>query len=105
MRSRVYERDGHKCVKCGTTENLTLDHRIPRSRGGRSTMENLQTMCHDCNNEKADKMPGELPGDWYMAGNGQLRLRTAPCAPEPELEQKPLVAIGELCKVLENVQT
>lgn len=53
-RARVYERDGYRCVECGTTRRLTLDHRIPRSQGGTSDEENLQTMCRDCNERKGD---------------------------------------------------
>ena len=58
-RERVYARDGHCCVACGATERLTLDHRIPRSRGGADTEENLQVMCFRCNQAKGNRMPGE----------------------------------------------
>lgn len=57
MRQRVYERDGHRCVQCGTDSDLTLDHIKPRSRGGKTVMENLQTMCKPCNGAKADTWP------------------------------------------------
>lgn len=60
-RRRVYERDGHRCVECGRPESeenpLTIDHIIPRSRGGTDAETNLQTMCFRCNQEKADTMP------------------------------------------------
>lgn len=56
IRREVYERDGHKCVKCGTTETLTLDHIIPWSRGGDDTVENLQTMCRPCNSRKGNRV-------------------------------------------------
>jgi 5-methylcytosine-specific restriction endonuclease McrA len=62
QRERIYERDGHRCVSCGTDENLTLDHRIPKSRGGPSTDDNLQTMCAPCNQAKADSMPTDPVG-------------------------------------------
>ena len=51
-RSRIYKRDGNKCLLCGSEENLTLDHAVPKSLGGNSTDENLQTMCKPCNNTK-----------------------------------------------------
>lgn len=57
LRSQVYERDGGKCVECGTSEKLTLDHIIPRSKGGKRVFENLQTMCSTCNNRKGNKLP------------------------------------------------
>lgn len=51
-RMKVYERDGFKCVTCGTQQNLTLDHIKPEVLGGESTIENLQTMCKSCNSRK-----------------------------------------------------
>jgi 5-methylcytosine-specific restriction endonuclease McrA len=62
QRERIYERDGYRCVECGTQEDLTLDHRIPKSRGGSNADDNLQTMCALCNQAKADSMPAELVG-------------------------------------------
>lgn len=56
-RKVVYERDGHKCVQCGTTSDLTLDHIVPKSKGGSSEVDNLQTMCAPCNHAKADAIP------------------------------------------------
>jgi 5-methylcytosine-specific restriction endonuclease McrA len=61
-RRNVFLRDDFTCQYCGTrgtTNELTLDHVIPRSRGGRTTWENVVTCCTDCNNKKADRMPGE----------------------------------------------
>ena len=40
------------CVGCGTTDNLTVDHIIPLSRGGRHTIGNLQSLCGSCNSSK-----------------------------------------------------
>jgi 5-methylcytosine-specific restriction endonuclease McrA len=53
----VFARDGFACVACGATENLTVDHRLPRSRGGTNALENLQTMCSPCNNAKGNALP------------------------------------------------
>jgi 5-methylcytosine-specific restriction endonuclease McrA len=55
-RKRVFNRDGNKCLQCGRTWGLTLDHIIPRSRGGTNRQNNLQTLCHPCNQRKADTL-------------------------------------------------
>lgn len=52
VRLQVYARDDNKCVRCGTTEGLSLDHILSRSRGGTDDMSNLQTMCQPCNQDK-----------------------------------------------------
>lgn len=53
MRYEVLRRDGFKCVKCGRSAKdgvrLHVDHIVPVSRGGKSVMNNLQTLCEDCN--------------------------------------------------------
>lgn len=55
-RQNVYRRDNHTCVYCGNKDQgkLTLDHVVPRSKGGKDTWDNLVTSCYDCNQEKAD---------------------------------------------------
>lgn len=52
----VWNRDGGKCVYCGSTENLQFDHIIPFSKGGATTIENLQLLCQKCNLEKSNKI-------------------------------------------------
>lgn len=52
----VYRRDGARCVHCGSTENLQLDHIIPFSKGGATSLENLQLLCQKCNLEKSNKI-------------------------------------------------
>ena len=52
----VFHRDGCRCVICGSTENLQLDHIIPHSLGGANTIENLQVLCQKCNLEKSNKI-------------------------------------------------
>ena len=49
-----------RCNYCGTPHSLTVDHIIPRSRGGTSAKSNLQILCVDCNGLKADNMPWEM---------------------------------------------
>lgn len=48
-REAVFERDGHKCVRCGSEEYLQADHILPQSCGGPHIMENLRTLCRSCN--------------------------------------------------------
>ena len=58
-RNRIYKRDGYQCVYCGSHRNLTLDHVIPKSRGGTNEWTNLVTSCQKCNLRKADRTPEE----------------------------------------------
>lgn len=61
-RLNIYARDRFICQYCGVrgmTEDLTFDHVLPRSRGGRTTWENIVTCCIGCNKEKADRTPDE----------------------------------------------
>lgn len=52
----VYRRDGGRCQECGATEDLQLDHIIPFSKGGATSVENLQLLCGKCNREKSNKI-------------------------------------------------
>lgn len=54
-RKNILKRDNHRCQYCGATTNLTIDHIIPKSRGGEETWENLVTACIKCNNKKGDR--------------------------------------------------
>jgi len=54
-RAMIYKRDGHKCQYCGATRRLTIDHVIPRSKGGKDTWQNLVVACSKCNTLKGDK--------------------------------------------------
>lgn len=61
-RSNVYLRDRHRCQYCGHTASvadLTLDHVLPRSRGGRTTWRNIVVSCVPCNARKGDRRPEE----------------------------------------------
>jgi hypothetical protein len=44
-----------KCLHCGSTEDLQVDHIIPVSKGGGDNIENLQPLCGSCNRKKSDK--------------------------------------------------
>lgn len=61
-RLNIYARDGFTCQYCRErkqTEDLTFDHVIPRSRGGKTCWENIVTCCIACNSAKADRTPAE----------------------------------------------
>ncbi len=61
-RKNILLRDRYTCQFCGfvfSASDLTLDHVIPRSRGGRTDWDNLVACCHPCNNVKRDRLPEE----------------------------------------------
>lgn len=62
-RTRIYKRDNYECVYCGSKRELTLDHVLPKSRGGTNGWTNLVTSCMKCNRKKADKTPEEAKMD------------------------------------------
>ncbi|HEY3706491.1 MAG TPA: HNH endonuclease [Terracidiphilus sp.] len=62
-RKNILLRDRNTCQYCGVvlpSSELTLDHVVPRSRGGNSTWENLVACCHACNRRKGNRMLAEL---------------------------------------------
>lgn len=70
-RKNVLKRDNFKCMYCGSTNGLTIDHIVPKSKGGKTTWENLVTACNPCNNKKDNK---------YLHEVG-FNLRTTPKMP------------------------
>lgn len=74
-RRALFARDGWSCQYCGTTGRLTLDHVIPRSRGGDSVWENVVASCAPCNLRKGDRLPEEA----------QMHPRVKPRPPAPAL--------------------
>jgi hypothetical protein len=77
-RSGIFRRDKHICQYCYEkfpVSKLTVDHVMPRARGGRSDWINCTTSCFECNNRKSDRTPDE-------AG---MRLLTKPCIPHINL--------------------
>jgi 5-methylcytosine-specific restriction endonuclease McrA len=70
-RREVLRRDHYSCQYCGSTKNLTLDHVIPRSKGGKHSWDNVVIACERCNSRKGDRTP-------LQAG---MLLRSQPKAP------------------------
>jgi 5-methylcytosine-specific restriction endonuclease McrA len=93
-RSAVLNRDAYRCIYCGVQsgvvqsgrilqrDDFTLDHIIPRSRGGRNTWGNTACACYRCNQRKADRTPHEagMPMLWepktprvsYVVAEGEV---------------------------------
>jgi 5-methylcytosine-specific restriction endonuclease McrA len=70
-RANLFRRDRGECQYCGSQRHLTIDHVIPKSKGGKTNWTNLVTACNRCNVNKGDKTPDQ-------AG---LTLKTAPFKP------------------------
>ena len=76
-RRALFARDDWRCVYCGTASGrMTLDHVVPRSRGGDSVWENVVTSCAPCNLRKGNRLLDELPA---------MALRSLPRPPAPVL--------------------
>jgi len=59
-RKNIIKRDGHRCQYCGQSRTaMTVDHVIPKNRGGEDVWENLVCACVRCNNRKGDRTPEE----------------------------------------------
>jgi 5-methylcytosine-specific restriction endonuclease McrA len=75
-RRALFARDDWRCAYCGTAHGrLTLDHVVPRSRGGESSWENVVTSCAPCNLKKGNRLLHEA----------RMHLRTQPRPPSPVL--------------------
>lgn len=93
-RNGVFQRDAYTCAYCGiglgqvqrgrvvTKQTFTIDHVVPRAKGGKNTWGNTVCACATCNNRKADKLPNE-------AG---MKLRWEPKLPRVDY----LVASGDV---------
>ncbi|MDX2092869.1 MAG: HNH endonuclease [Kofleriaceae bacterium] len=74
-RVNIYARDGYRCQYCGTKcsiDQLTYDHVVPRSRGGRTSWDNIVSCCYMCNRRKANRTPAEA----------KMALLSTPVRPE-----------------------
>ena len=75
-RKAVLARDAWTCQYCGSTKaGLTVDHVIPRSRGGESIWENIVASCASCNRRKGNRLPREI----------RMHPRKLPKAPGPNV--------------------
>jgi 5-methylcytosine-specific restriction enzyme A len=63
------------CSACGTTSDLTGDHRIPLSKGGTSTLENIQVLCRLCNSSKGSRLGWREAG--FLGSAGEPRSLAA----------------------------
>ena len=73
-RRALLMRDDYTCQYCGTQpgkEHLTMDHILPRSRGGKTEWENMATACAPCNRKKGNRTPEEA----------HMKLRKPPTRP------------------------
>ncbi len=74
-RRAVFARDNWTCQYCGARSQLTVDHVVPRSKGGSSTWDNIVASCAPCNRRKGNALPRQ-------AG---MRLLTQPRTPSPHV--------------------
>lgn len=56
VKKAVWERDGGRCVICGSRRQLEYDHHIPFSKGGSNTERNIRILCKECNRKKTDRI-------------------------------------------------
>ena len=95
-RKNIFERDKYTCQYCGIKppskrvalkwmedKALTFDHLLPRSRGGKTTWDNIATCCQKCNAKKSNRTPGEMgwkikklpiQPKWYPTLNISLKM-------------------------------
>ncbi len=95
-RRAVFARDRWTCQYCGHERgNLTVDHVIPRSKGGPSTWENIVTCCAPCNRRKGDRLPKQanmVPARAPKAPNPAIFIHVAAPTIPAAWEQYLLVA-------------
>ena len=86
-RREAFLRDNHRCQYCGKAgRNLTIDHVVPRVRGGRHEWENVVTACMQCNHRKAGRTPVEAG---MRLRNPPVQPKTSPYRPfQPYLESR-----------------
>jgi hypothetical protein len=99
-RRKILDRDGRRCVQCGSADDLALDHIFPFSKGGPDDPDNFQVLCRSCNSSKGAKLVGppkdyiadylaDYPGDETKGGTTKA---TSGRAVHDEMER--LVGLG-----------
>ena len=74
-RRAVFARDDWTCQYCGSRSNLTVDHVVPRSKGGSSSWDNIVASCAPCNRRKGNSLPRQVG----------MKLLKQPRAPSPHV--------------------
>lgn len=64
IRPVVLDLFDYMCVQCGSGEDLTVDHIIPRALGGEDKLDNLRVLCRSCNSRKGSNY-GPVVKEWY----------------------------------------
>jgi len=72
-RRAVFARDGWACQYCGSRSSLTVDHVVPKSKGGASSWDNIVASCAPCNRRKGNSLPRQVG----------MRLLRQPRTPSP----------------------
>ena len=74
-KAAIYRRDNNTCQYCGSTRSLTIDHLIPKCRGGEDSWTNLTLACAVCNTRKGSRTPEQVG----------LKLKKKPRPPLPKV--------------------
>lgn len=98
MRAAVMKRDNHTCQECGSREYPQIDHIHPVSKGGETTVENLQVLCRPCNARKRDRVRKSIPrNSTELSGNSGDNLspkkETSPTPPKEKTT--PILSLPE----------
>jgi 5-methylcytosine-specific restriction endonuclease McrA len=98
-RRAVFARDNWTCQYCGARSNLTVDHVIPRSKGGTSEWTNIVASCAPCNRRKGDHLPAQAnmhPKNTPRAPSSTVFIHVAsPRIPQAWRQWLPDVALAD----------
>ena len=87
-RFNLFLRDRFSCQYCGSKENLTFDHLVPKSLGGKTTWRNVITACSSCNLKKSNRLYQEVdmhPFQWPFKPNIHELNHNGKCSFSPEI--------------------
>ncbi|MEX2591819.1 MAG: HNH endonuclease [Anditalea sp.] len=99
-RYNIFKRDQNECQYCGAKKILTIDHVIPKSKGGKTNWKNLITACHQCNTQKGDRTPEQAGFELkYKPFRPTLSYFLAEYAEKNAEEWLPFLAVRTLGKV------